>query len=302
MRSDTLKRLAVALGALVLIWAALSLWRRTGRDTVTRLSFARIDTAHVDTIIIRHQTDTVRLARTGATWTVNGFAAAGDQVKELLGALGDTAVRGELVAENASSQATLGVDSASARWLTVKAGSNAVVTYAAGHRDASYDGMYVRRPGEAATYDLHARLGEYIEKSVSDWRDKRIATVATDSVQRIEVQRGRSSYALTKQGNAWMLGTTAADSSIVARLLGAAKAINATGFATARQADSANFKVPDRRLVFAGVSGKKLLELVFDSTASGFWVRRDSLPTVFQLDLYAANQLTPPDSSLRKKH
>jgi len=30
-------------------------------------------------------------------------------------------------------------------------------------------------------------------------------------------------------------------------------------------------------------------------------VRRDSLPTIFYLDTYAANQLAPADSSVKKK-
>jgi hypothetical protein len=41
--------------------------------------------------------------------------------------------------------------------------------------------------------------------------------------------------------------------------------------------------------------------LLFDSTASGFWVRRDTVSTVFRLDRATVEQLTPPDSTLQAR-
>jgi hypothetical protein len=302
MNAENLRRLGLVLGALLLLWAILALWQRSGRDTLAQFTPTRIDTATVDTVTIRHAADTVRLVRGARGWTVNGFAVDTAAVKPFLGALGDTAARGELVSESAASQASLGVDSASAHWLQVKAGARTLVTYVVGHRDAGYDGVYLRLPGQATTYDVRARLGDYMDKSVSDWRDKRIVAVAPESVSTIDVQRGRTSYRIAKQGTTWSLEKRGpADSAQIADLLGRLKDLNATGFATPAQADSANFKTPDRRVRLSAAGGRMLTELAFDSTAAGFWVRRDSLGTVFLLDNYAVNQITPADSSLRKK-
>jgi hypothetical protein len=297
-----LRRLAVLLGGLILLWAILALWQRTSRDSLGEFRLARIDTALVDTISVRRAAETVRLVRGARGWTVNGFTADTALVTAFLGALGDTAARGELVSESPASQASLGTDSAGARVLEIRAGARTLATYVVGNRDASYDGVYLRLPSASATYDVRSRLADHVDRSVNDWRDKRIVAVPPDSVATVEVQRGRASYRLTRQGTAWSLDRGApADSAQVAELLGRFRELSATGFATPAQADSANFRSPDRRVRLAAAGGRVLTELTFDSTASGFWLRRDSLATVFLLDSFAANQLTPPDSSLRKK-
>jgi hypothetical protein len=77
--------------------------------------------------------------------------------------------------------------------------------------------------------------------------------------------------------------------------------ITALEFATDAQADSLDFAHPARTLTVLGARNDTLLHLVFDSTASGTWVRRAAGGPVFRLDFWRADQLTPADSALRKK-
>jgi hypothetical protein len=40
------------------------------------------------------------------------------------------------------------------------------------------------------------------------------------------------------------------------------------------------------------------MTLAFDSSATGFWVRAGGDSTVYRMDTWSADRLTPPDSTL----
>ena len=52
--------------------------------------------------------------------------------------------------------------------------------------------------------------------------------------------------------------------------------------------------------VFLGVSpgGRPVATLAFDSTNNGYWVKRDTVSTLYRIDQYTGNQLAPADSTL----
>jgi hypothetical protein len=50
-----------------------------------------------------------------------------------------------------------------------------------------------------------------------------------------------------------------------------------------------------------GATHDTLLHLLFDSVASGTWVRHAAGGPTFRLDFWRVDQLTPSDSTLRKK-
>jgi len=139
-----------------------------------------------------------------------------------------------------------------------------------------------------------------LERSPDEWRDRRIAGVAADSVARIEVSRGSRSYAVRRDGAGWALTSGGrADSAAVAALLADYRQVEAAGFASKAQADSAKFARPDRRVSLLGGDGTALLTLVFDSTATGFWVRAGQESTVYRVDSWSADRLAPAESTLR---
>jgi hypothetical protein len=77
--------------------------------------------------------------------------------------------------------------------------------------------------------------------------------------------------------------------------------VQAAGFASAVQADSANFARPERRIALLRADGSPLLNLTFDSTANGFWVRATGDSTVYRMDAWSVDRLAPADSTLRAK-
>jgi hypothetical protein len=156
-------------------------------------------------------------------------------------------------------------------------------------------------------YAVGGELASALARTGEEWRDHTIAKVNTDSVARIQISRGRRSFDLRREGGRWLFGSGApADSAAVANLLASYRAVEAAGFATKEQRDSLRFDRRRRNARLLDSSGKPLLALSFDSLASGMWIRvegkgQQAAAEPYRIESWAADQLTPADSTLRKR-
>jgi hypothetical protein len=313
MSSNQLLRLAAVLVAVLVLWGAVALASRRSEKTSERGSImTRVDTTTVDTIALTGPGDTAILARTregAAPWRVNGKPADLQVVTELLKALADTGVRGELVARNPASHARLRVTEDSGRGVRVVHQGRTLLNLIAGKRTTDWDGMYLRRAGEPEVYVIRGELATALSRPGHEWRNHTIATVTPDSVTAIEIRRGSRSYTLRRKGSGWVFASGAsADSAAVAGLLSDHSQLKAAGFGTKVQQDSLRFSKPRRRARLLDRRGDPLLSLVFDSTASGFWVRvvdgqrgGQADGELYRLDTWTVDQLTPADTTLRTR-
>ena len=305
MSARTLARLAMLLGVLLLLWGGAALGRHradTPPAAGDRFRLPSPAIGSVDTVRIVKPADTIVLARRDSGWTVNGHVASRTAVSDIFTALADTGARPELVAERPTSHAGLGVDSAGGTRVRLLHRDSVVGEFIAGHRSIDMDGGYFRLANQPQVYLVQSALAGLLERGADDWRDRRIASVAVDSIATIQVQRGGRSYRLSKEDKAWKLAPAGpVDTAAANRLRQAYGEIDAAGFASAAQADSARFDRPDRRVTLLRADGAPLLRLAFDSTAQGFWVRADSATTIFRMETWAVDRLAPADSTLRPK-
>lgn len=301
MSPAALKRALLALAVLLVAWGGLALFRRSMSDAPLALALPKLSAADIDRITITAPGDTIDLRSTASGWQANGYAAAAGSVDDLIAALSDTGNASELVARSAASHARMGVDTAGGRRVRFFKGDRALADVIVGSQGRSFQTAYVRLAGDDDVYLLHGRLASLAARDLDAWRDRRIAAVPADSVRSVEVARGGRRWVLSRADGAWRLGAAAADSGAVARLLQGMGDVSALGFATAAQAESLDFAHPKRALTVLGGSSDTLLRLLFDSTAGGSWVRRAAGGPVFRLDFWRLDQLTPSDSTLRKK-
>lgn len=301
MKPQQIKLLAAVVVGLLALWGLMALLpSRTDRATAA-FRLPLVPAESVLTITLTTPADTTMLARgADSSWTVNGLAAARSSVEELIGAFGEP-VQPELVANSSASFARLGVDSTASRRVRVLGRGGALLDLIVSARGVGFEGTYVRVPGDSAVYAWSGRLGQLVRRGLDDWRDRVIARVTTDSVRRIEVMRGARRYVLRHPDGRWFLGGARADSSAAARLLAALQTVTASGFANAAQRDSAFRGRIERRVLVYGAAGAPLVAMEFDSTSGAFWVRRSGNETIYRLNTWETDQLTPPDSTLRAR-
>jgi hypothetical protein len=293
-----LKRIAMALGALVVLWGFAELIGGGSDTTTARFELPKLNPQDVDTVKIFRATDTLLLVRQADRWSVNGHLAASQAVTDLFSGLRDSS-QAEVVAESATSHGQLGVDSATGKRVELTQGGQALAGVIVGNRGPGWRGVYVRRPSEDRVYLMRADLGNAVERQLDDWRDKLVVAVEPDSVREVRVERGRGSYTLRRSDAGWRFATgAAADSAEVRRMLEQYRNFQGGGFPTPVQEDSLDFRRPNRRITLAGASAP-LAELLFDSTANWWYVQKAEGGTVYRVESWRLNQLFPADSTLR---
>lgn len=298
MSLKQLKRLAIALGVLILAWLSIEIIRDEPGDGITFLTMPNLAQGEIDSIVITRATNRVSLVAGDAmAWSVNGFRADSGAVADFTDNLVED-VRAELVAQNAASHGRFTIGDGEARRLQVYRGGDAMLDLLVGQRGSDFQSIYVRWPDDDDVYLARSQLGTFVDRPFNDWRDKRIAAVPADSIAEVVIS-GR--YTLTRADSGqWDLDGSPADSAAVARLLNQFAALNASGFPTSAQMDSVDLEEPDRHLLLRNAARDVLAELSFDSTsASGYWVRRGGDSTVYRLDRFRVDQLVPADSTLR---
>jgi hypothetical protein len=300
MSARQLRAIAIGVAVLLVLWGASELWSRRTDTATTHLRLPALSAGAVDTVAITHGTDTVRLVKQSpGAWTVNRHPASQSGINDLFQAWRDS-VRPELVAENPSSFARMGVDSGPARLVRVVGGGKTLAGLFVGGPGPGSDASYVRLAGDVRVYLWPGRLPTLVGRPVDDWRDRQIGAVAPESIAVVEIQRGGRRSTFRRQGTSWVLSTGArADSAAVARYLEHFRTVRAAGFATERQADSLRFARPNARVSVRGMGARTLLALRFDSTASGYWVRKPEGGTVYRLDFWQVDQLTPAEDALK---
>ena len=272
MNNKQLARLAGVLVVALVLWGGFAFARHARRDTADGFVLPKVDTAAVDTIAFTQHGDSAVLVRHAAGhWRVNGFPAAPVPVDQLLRALVDTSNWSELAAEQRSSQAAMGVAADSGRNVRVVAKGGGAASGDGGFDERRRRHVRASR-GRQVTYALHGPLAQALAHGLGDWRDKTIASIPPDSVQRVEVTHGREAYTVRRKGRGWVLGTgAAADSNAVQRLLGQLHPAIAMGFATAAVADSAHFTRPTARVRVFGAGASPLVTLLFDRPPRTSW-------------------------------
>jgi hypothetical protein len=300
MSAKQLRAIAVGVALLLVLWGATELWPRRTIATTDHPALPVISVNDVDTVVITHGPDTVLLVKQSpAAWTVNRHPAAQSGIDEFFQAFRDS-VRPEVVAENPSSFARMGVDSGLSRLVRLAGGGKTLAQAFVGEPGPGGEASYVRIPGDVRVYLLPGPLPALAGRSVDDWRNREIGGVVPESIAAVEIQRGSKRTALRKQGSNWvMAGGAPADSTAVAHLLLHLRSVSAAGFASDRQMDSLKFARPERRISVIGTDARTLLAFAFDSTAGGFWVREAAGGAIYRLDFWKVDALTPSEDALK---
>jgi len=293
-----LRRIAGALGIALVLWALVSFWRRSDRDEPGQFHLPAIDTSTVAEVALRRAGDTIVAVRSEGTWRVNGYPASAEYVTGFLSALGDTGIRTELVAQSAASHARLGVDSATARRVTISASGSAVADFLVGNRGPDFEGIYLRHPADSAVYLLRGRFTDLLLDGLESWRDKTILAIPHDSIGGVEVVVGRSGWQLTGRGASWQVGGQSADSVKVRRYLGQFDALRASGFPDPAAAPP-GFVPLARSVTLSAIDGRILARLEFADAGSGaFWVRVAGHDVAYRLPSATVDLLAPAHPDL----
>ena len=132
---------------------------------------------------------------------MNGFRADSGSVARFFQTLEDAEID-DLVATNPANHARMGVAADSASTLELEVGG-ATRTLLFGREGSRPSTIYARQSGSDEVYLVVGALRNHLQRSLDDWRNRRMLAIDTSRIARIAVQRDDDAFTLVKSDTVW---------------------------------------------------------------------------------------------------
>lgn len=278
-------KLAAVFGTLILIFAALKVFRSPGLQSNMPGNLVEFDSAQITDLIIipAKKRDEIRLTRAG-----NWRLIQNNQTLRLEQGAGVNALRmltvlkpERIMSRKKEKWDEFGVGDSTGTRVRVMNGTSteadimvgrSAYNQMAGQRYGGTSYTFVRLTGESEVYAVEGFLDAQFNRGLDDWRDKSLLRIKKDSVFRISFQYpADSGFVVEKVGSMWIASSQQADSAKVKSYLGGLEYKNGTLFASsiAPGSPTATITFHTRKGIAATLDGW--------FTPAGTWILRSSL-------------------------
>jgi hypothetical protein len=143
------------------------------------------------------------------------------------------------------------------------------------------DDFYAKSSALEGAYKVPNDLGTGLDKSLDDFRNKKLFDFGFSDPSKIEVRQGGSPVTYTKTGEKWMSGAKQIDTTSLQAFIDKLRDLSATKFV------ESGFGTPSMEVTVTAKEGK----LVDKVQISGYLAKRENDPVIYQLDQKAADDL-----------
>ncbi len=175
--------------------------------------------------------------------------------------------------------------------------ATAKVTDAAGTQSLELrknkDDYYAKGTAVQGVYKVSSDLGKELEKSLDDFRNKKIFDFGFSDLTKFEIQQGSSDKVYVRAGTDWKLNGQTMDSGAVQALIDKLRDLAATKFL------SGGFTTPALTITVTWSDGKRTDRAEFSKTNDGYIARRASEPALYQLDNKAVNDILEASNAIK---
>jgi len=145
------------------------------------------------------------------------------------------------------------------------------------------DDYYAKSSTLDGAYKVTKEIGDGLNKSLEDFRNKKVFDFGFNDPNRIEIKDGGQSKVVEKSGENWTSGGKTMDSISVQNLIDKLRDLAATKFA------DGVFTTPTLELTVVSNDGKRTEKVQIAATGPNFLARRENDSSLYQLD---ANTVT----------
>jgi hypothetical protein len=155
------------------------------------------------------------------------------------------------------------------------------------------DDYYGKSSVVKGAYKVSSDLGKELEKSIDDFRNKKIFDFGFNDPNKIEIQQGASDKILIRSGTDWKLNGRTMDAGNVQALIDKLRDLSAAKFVTS------GFTTPAVTITITSNDGKRVEKAEFAKIADGYIARRENEPALYQLDAKSINDILEADSAIK---
>jgi uncharacterized protein DUF4340 len=149
----------------------------------------------------------------------------------------------------------------------------------------SKDDYYAKSSGVAGAHKVLSSVGSSLEKSLDDFRNKKLFDFGFVDPEKIEIHDGAKSYFLTRSGSDWWSNGTKMDESNVSTLVSDIRDLTATKF------PDTGFTTSAIDLTVTSDSGKRVEKVLIAKNGDRYIAKRENEPALYELSASAITDL-----------
>jgi len=147
------------------------------------------------------------------------------------------------------------------------------------------DDYYARSSSVKGVYKVSSDLGKELEKSLDDFRNKKVFDFGFSDPTKIELTGSPGDKTYNRSGTDWKLNGQVMDPGSVQAFVDKLRDLSATKFATS------SFSSPVMTVGVTSNDGKRFEKVEFAKTSDGYLARRQNEPALYQLDNKTVNDI-----------
>jgi len=155
------------------------------------------------------------------------------------------------------------------------------------------DGYYAKTSAMDGVYKVPNELGDALNQSAEDFREKRVFDFAEVDPDKVELHDGPKAYFLTRSGEDWWQDGKKMDAVSVEEFLRTIRTLTATKF------EASGFSSPAMSLVVTSNDGKRVEKVDIAKSGTGYLAKREDGPALFELDAKAIDDLQKAAGELK---
>lgn len=134
-------------------------------------------------------------------------------------------------------------------------------------------------------HKVTAELGDGLDKSLDDFRNKKLFDFGFSAPNKLEIQQGAKTASYQKSGEKWMSGSTEMDSTSVNAFIDKARDLSATKFV------DSGFTKPEIELTVTSNDGKRVEKVSISKNGNDYFAKRENEPAIYELDAKTVQDL-----------
>jgi hypothetical protein len=157
----------------------------------------------------------------------------------------------------------------------------------------SGDAYYAKTSAMEGAFKVPNELGEAVNKSAEDFREKQVFDFGADDPDKVEYHDGSKNYFLTRSGDDWWSDGKKMDAVELQELLRTIRTLTATKFA------ASGFSSPTISIVATSKDGKDVEKVDIAKSGSDYVAKRADGPSLFALDAKAVQDMEKAAGDLK---
>lgn len=140
------------------------------------------------------------------------------------------------------------------------------------------DDYYAKSTAVTGVYKVSSTLGKGLDKSLDDFRNKKLFDFGFDEPNKVEMHDGQKAYFLTKGGQDWWSDGKKMDVIGVQSFLDKVRDLSASKFA------DSGFSTPVIDLTVTSNDGRRIEKVFISKNGDKFFAKRENEPALYELD------------------